>query len=296
VGAFVALAFWSDAARFGEALGRVGVGELAALLALSLANYATRAERWRVFLASAGHRLTRGAATANYVRGFAWTTTPGKVGEAARALELKRDHDVPYAVSIAALLADRLSDVLGLALLSILALAFVPHGGTVAICVAIAVALALWIAASDRRTAALVRVLVRVVPHRFAARFEALARESSRLARGGPLTIGLALSVVGWAAEAWALHIVVASMGATMPVETAMGIYAIALLGGALLLLPGGLGSTEALMLFLLVQAGMEPAAAGAATVVSRVTTLWFAVGLGWAALAWKGAARKLTG
>jgi hypothetical protein len=46
-------------------------------------------------------------------------------------------------------------------------------------------------------------------------------------------------------------------------------------------------------MLFLLVQAGMEPAAAGAATVVSRVTTLWFAVALGWAALAWRGATRQ---
>lgn len=294
MGVFVALAFCSDAAHFGEALARVSVGELAALLALSLANYATRALRWRVFLASAGHPLDWVAAGANYVRGFAWTTTPGKVGEAARAFELKRDHGVPYAVSIAALLADRLSDVLGLALLSILALAFIPHGGTVAACVAAGVAFTLWIAASDRRTAALVRVLVRVVPQRFAARFEALAREASRLARGGPLTAGLALSVVGWAAEAWALHLVVAAMGATMPVETAMGIYAIALLGGALLLLPGGLGSTEALMLFLLVQAGMEPAAAGAATVVSRVTTLWFAVGLGWAALAGRGVARRV--
>ena len=293
MGAFVALAFWSDAARFGEALRRIGVGDLALLLALSVANYATRAARWRVFLSSAGHPLGWAAAAANFVRGFAWTTTPGKVGEAARALELKRDHAVPYAVSIAALLADRLSDVLGLALLSILALAFIPHGGIVAACVAAGVALVLWIAASDRRTAALVRLLVRVVPKRFAARFEVLARESSRLARGGPLTIGLALSVVGWAAEAWALHLVVASMGAAMPLETAMGIYAIALLGGALFLLPGGLGSTEALMLFLLVQAGMEPAAAGAATVVSRVTTLWFAVALGWAALAWRGVTRQ---
>ena len=93
---------------------------------------------------------------------------------------------------------------------------------------------------------------------------------------------GLALSLVAWAAEGYALYLIVAAMGAATDPATAIGIYAIALLGGALFFLPGGLGSTEAFMFALLVGAGMDTAAAGAATVVSRVTTLWFAVLLGW--------------
>jgi uncharacterized membrane protein YbhN (UPF0104 family) len=284
--AFVAFAFWSDAARFGAALARVDAGLGAALLGLSAANYALRAVRWRLFLADAGHAVPWGAAAANYVRGFALTTTPGKAGEAIRSLELKRAFDVPWSVSIAALLADRFSDVLALALLCGLGLAMLPYGGVLAAVAAFAVALALWVASSDRRTAVLAHGVARILPRRLAGPFSALAVHAGRLARGRTLALGLALSLVAWSAEAWALHLIVEAMGAAIPVGTAMGIYAIALLGGALFLLPGGLGSTEALMVLLLVQAGMDPSGAGAATVVSRVTTLWFAVVLGWIALA----------
>jgi len=80
-------------------------------------------------------------------------------------------------------------------------------------------------------------------------------------------------------------------MGANAGVAGAIGIYSIALLGGALFFLPGGLGSTEAFMLLLLMQAGLDPVSASAATIISRVTTLWFAVLLGWIALPFAGAA-----
>jgi uncharacterized protein (TIRG00374 family) len=74
-------------------------------------------------------------------------------------------------------------------------------------------------------------------------------------------------------------------MGAHAGVAAGIGIYSIAILGGALFFLPGGLGSTEAFMFVLLMQMGLDPVAAGAATVISRVTTLWFAVILGWSAM-----------
>jgi uncharacterized protein (TIRG00374 family) len=45
--------------------------------------------------------------------------------------------------------------------------------------------------------------------------------------------------------------------------------------------MPGGLGGTEAVMVGLLVWKGMPGADAVAATVLIRLATLWFAVGLG---------------
>ena len=273
VGVYAAMAFWSDAGRFAEAIGRVGWALGAGVLALSLANYALRSIRWRFFLGRLGHPLPWRAAASNYVTGFALTTTPGKAGEAIRSVLLKRAFDVPFTDSLAAFFAERFSDVLALVLLSALALAMVPGGVWVAAAVIAMAAFARWVAASDRRVA--------VVARRF-GRFGALVGQAGRLTRGPPLMAGLALSLVAWAAEGYALHLIVAAMGATTDPATAIGIYSIALLGGALFFLPGGLGSTEALMFALLVGAGMDTAAAGAATVVSRVTTLWFAVALGW--------------
>ena len=60
-----------------------------------------------------------------------------------------------------------------------------------------------------------------------------------------------------------------------------MGIYAISVLAGAVSFIPGGLGSTEAVMGLLLVLVGAEPATAIAATIICRLATLWFAVVIG---------------
>lgn len=283
---YVAAALWSDAGKFAAAVGRIGPGVLAAVLALSAANYALRAGRWRAFLAALGHRVGWGRAAANYVGGFALTTTPGKAGEAIRSLGLKRRCGVPVVDSLAAFFAERFSDVMALALIAALALPALPHGDALAALAALAVGVALWVAASPGRTAALARALARVLPHHFATPFTSLAGQAGRLTRGAPLVLGTLLAIVSWSAEAWALHAIVAAMGAQVGVALAMGIYAAALLGGAVFFLPGGLGSTEAILFALLLRAGLDPVSAAAATVVSRVTTLWFAVVLGWIVLA----------
>ena len=50
-------------------------------------------------------------------------------------------------------------------------------------------------------------------------------------------------------------------------------------------MLPGGLGSAEAVMLGLLTAADIPLPTALAATAIIRVTTLWFAVGIGFVVL-----------
>ena len=57
------------------------------------------------------------------------------------------------------------------------------------------------------------------------------------------------------------------------------------MLVGAISVLPGGLGSTEATMVGLLASQGVPFEIAIVATGVVRVTTLWFAVALGLLAL-----------
>jgi uncharacterized protein (TIRG00374 family) len=66
---------------------------------------------------------------------------------------------------------------------------------------------------------------------------------------------------------------------------TAIGIYAIAVLAGAVSLLPGGLGSTETVMVALLAAQGFALTEAIVVTLVCRLVTLWLAIGFGWIAL-----------
>lgn len=285
IGLYAGYAFWSDAGRFAQAVRAVGWGETALVLALSLANYGLRCVRWKLFLAHLGHRLPARVLLLNYLSGFALTTTPGKAGEAIRSMQLRERCAVPVADSLAAFFAERFSDVLALVALSVLAVLALPRGAWMAGVGIALVAAALWVAASESRTAAVAGLGARVLPVRFGEPLARMAGQAGRLTRGTPLALGLALSLAAWAAEGYALYVIVEAMGTAIGAVPGIGAYSASLLGGALFFLPGGLGSTEAIMVLLLLRAGMDAPTAGAATVVSRVTTLWFAVALGW--LAW---------
>ena len=110
--------------------------------------------------------------------------------------------------------------------------------------------------------------------------------EAQRCHRPGMLLGGTVLSVVAWGAEALAFFWILNWMGAEVPIAFAVFVYAIAMLAGALSFMPGGLGGAEAVMTALLVWKGMPSADAIAATILIRLATLWFAVGIGAYALA----------
>ena len=103
-----------------------------------------------------------------------------------------------------------------------------------------------------------------------------------------PLVLGVLLSTVSWFFECAAFWAVVRGFpGASVDLQAATFIYASMTVAGALSFLPGGLGVTEAGMLAMLgrLAVGCTRSVAAAATFVTRLCTLWFAVLIGIAAL-----------
>lgn len=90
-----------------------------------------------------------------------------------------------------------------------------------------------------------------------------------------------ALSILGWLAEGYAFHLILGWMGHAVPFWMATAIFLFAALAGGLTGAPGGLGGTEAAMVALLLVEGVPLEAAVAATAIIRLTTLWFAIGIG---------------
>ena len=58
-------------------------------------------------------------------------------------------------------------------------------------------------------------------------------------------------------------------------------------------MIPGGIGTTEVATGLLLAAAGADPQIAVTAPLISRLSTLWFAVALGLVASAWLGGQRR---
>jgi len=283
---YLAFSLWGGWQEVGSALARVGMAGILLALLMSLTNYGLRFLRWQSYLAALGHTVPWRPSLRIYLAGFALTTTPGKAGEALRGLLLK-PWGVPYAQSFAAFFSERLSDLLAVVLLTLFGLTLYPEARPM-IVAGMALAAFGFALLSQRR---LVERLAGAIPEgsgRASGLFRhlfSILLEAQRCHRPGLLFGTALLSLTAWGAEALAFHWILQWMGVDFPLAFAVFVYAIAMLAGALSFLPGGLGGAEAAMVALLVWKGMPNADAIAATVLIRLATLWFAVGIGAACL-----------
>lgn len=260
---------------------------LAAAL-LSLLNYALRVVRWNLYLQRLGHRLPLGFVALSFMAGFAFTLSPGKLGEMVRA-RYYRPLGVPMPGLAAAFFVERLLDLVAVILLALLALAEL-QAYRQALWVAVALVCGLIAALAVAPWERWHRQHAESAPASDAARWRAVAGVLHTLAsarqflKPSLLLVTLVLSVIAWGAEAVGLKLVGDAIStAPLSFSAAASIYAIAIIVGALSFLPGGLGSTEAVMVALLYAHGYAMPEAMLLTLVCRLLTLWLAVAIGWA-------------
>lgn len=251
---------------------------------LSLLNYVLRVVRWDMYLRRLGHELPHRFVALTFMAGFAFTLSPGKLGEMVRA-RYYQPRGIPISAVTGAFFVERLLDLVVMILLAVVVLAEL-HAYRSFLWVAIAlvggllasVAFVPWAMVSRRLDQASAGRLV------LAARSAVNMFVSARsFLSPGMLVAGLLIGLVAWGAEAVGLKLVADVVSPVhLSVPAAMGIYAIAIIVGALSFLPGGLGSTEAVMAALLVAHGYPTPQAILLTLVCRLLTLWLAVVIGW--------------
>ncbi len=266
------------------ALGRLTWPEVLLLLLLSLTNYGLRGLRWHLFASRLGLPLSLGANLRHFLGGFAMSVTPGRVGELVRMRWIRRETGWPFDRTAPLALVDRASDLGAMALLLALALSFSATGIAGALPVA---GLALIVAWAATRPALLHgfaglghRALGKRLPRLF-ARVRRAARAMGHFTSPTILMLASGLGLIGWFAEGWAFYLLLGWMGAETGLWAAIAIFIFATLAGGLTGAPGGLGGAEAAMVALLLLDGVPVEIALPATLIIRVTTLWFAIGLG---------------
>jgi glycosyltransferase 2 family protein len=264
--------------------------DLVALAALlSLLNYAVRVVRWRSYLGRLGHRFSLRFTALTFVAGFAYTLSPGKVGEMARA-RYYLPLGVPLTDVAAAFFAERLMDLIAMLVLSALLVEATTRfqGPMVLAAVLIVTILAALTLIPWERAAARLKSSARLPRLARAVTVPILdALVSTRpLLKPVPLLLGFVLALLAWGFEGVGFGVLCSlDPGTAITMGAAAGIYAIAVLIGGLSLLPGGLGSTEAVMTALLVSRSMTLPQAILVTLSCRLVTLWLAVLLGWIAV-----------
>jgi glycosyltransferase 2 family protein len=285
-----ALSMIGDVRHLGERLTGFGWWAFAAAIGLALANYAMRFVRWQLYLARQDVRVPVASSVIVFAAGLSLSITPAKLGELLKSYLLKELHDIPAPRTAPIVVAERVTDLIALLVLAVIGVAAYGVDATLVVVAGALIAVGLLLLAWPRPTRALIDLVTR--PARL-ARLRTPLHEAFdhlvELCRPVPLVIATAIAVPAWACECVGFALICnAFPGVHVDLGLAMVIYAGTTIAGALSFLPGGLGVTEGAMTFALVggAAHLDRSTAVAATLLTRLATLWFAVVLGIAFLA----------
>ncbi|MBI2566232.1 MAG: flippase-like domain-containing protein [Candidatus Schekmanbacteria bacterium] len=251
------------------------------VLALVLANYALRFGRWCYYLTALEISVPFGENAAIFLSGLVMAASPGKLGEVLKSYLLRLRTQAPLTKSLPAVMAERVTDVSSLVLIFLASAGAAGFGGGAAVAFGGLVVAGLWLLTRQQW---IERMLRRAEQTRFgaqAARAVALYRGTAALLRPAPLLVGTALGAVGWSCECTALYVLCRALGGNLAWTPAACAFALSTLVGALSFLPGGLFAAEGSLAVVLLQMSQSPAVAAATTVGIRLSTLWFAVGVG---------------
>ncbi len=257
--------------------------QVAILLALSLVNYGFRGLRWHLFARRLGLPTTVPQDMRHFLGGFAMSVTPGRVGELVRMRWLRRETGWAFERTAPLVLVDRASDLAAMSLILALAVTLSAAGIAGAVPVILVTLVVAYIATRPQLLSGVASGLYRLSgawPRLF-GHIRIAARSLARFTNWPVMSAAAVLGIVGWIAEGYAFDLLLVWMGADIGFWAAVAIFVFATLAGGLTGLPGGVGGAEAAMIGLLMLEGIPPEVSVPATLIIRLTTLWFAIGIG---------------
>lgn len=287
---FAGFSVYADVSELGSRLAGFGWWAFAAALGLAGLNYCIRVFRWELYLRARGISVPLGTSALIFLSGFALAVTPGKLGELIKSYLLRESAGVPMARSAPIVVAERVTDLLALLILGVIGVALYGVATSMVAAAGAMIVGGLVVLSWPRLARGVIGVVCRPRPlARFAGPLLVFHGGLVELMRPWPLAWSTLLGVVAWLCECLGFALIISAFpGTDVPVGLATLIYAATTVAGALSFLPGGLLVTEATMTLFLVQSsrGVDEPTAVAATILTRLATLWFAVVIGLVALA----------
>jgi uncharacterized protein (TIRG00374 family) len=285
-GAFVV---WRDTRKIAHVLEGFQWWSFGAACSFAFCNYVLRYFKWEFYLARLDIRgVKKSDSFLTFLSGFVLTVTPGKVGEVFKSLVLYETYKVPMPKTAPIVIAERVTDVIGIVILIVIgSLGF--KGGLMWAGIGAALVVMLLVVIANRKLSlALIGVVERMpgklgkIGPKLHSSYDSLAT----MLKIQNLFLPTLLSLAAWFFECMSLFIILRGFGQSTSIPLCTFFYATSTLVGALVPVPGGLGVTEGTLMGQLTEMGhVNEAVATSAMILVRFATLWFAVLVGFVAL-----------
>lgn len=283
---FTALIFLGDYSKVIESLGTVKMEIIAAIMVLALANYVFRYFKWEYFLRVLKIRLPFRTSFLVFLSGLSMAITPGKVGEIIKSYYLKKIEGIEVSRTVMIVFSERLTDVLGLSVLSLLGLASFFEQAYFLVGLLIAIFAGIFVLTNERIFMKFCDLSCRIpFVKKYTNQLRSLYTSCRVLLSFKSLAVTTSISIVSWFFECFALYLLLNSLGVPLSLLSATFIFSFSSIFGSVLVLPGGLGAAEGSFVVLLLFVGVSLTMASLSTIVIRVFTLFFGVLIGVVAL-----------
>lgn len=289
--AFIALviaitlgALFSDYHKTIELISSISMKWLWLIIISVLFNYLLRFLKWQYFLKLLRLEVPLKLSLWVFFSAFTMVLSPAKLGELVKSMLLKSRLNIPLAETAPIVLAERVTDLLGMLLLCIIGFSQTSFGGNAILSVGLLILAGTWAITQDWFWNLIQKLINRFYSLRKLSNpAKTLQNSTKNLLSLKSLVLTVPLSTLSWAGEGVALYLIFRATGLDLPGLLGLSIFAHAFssIAGAVSFLPGGLLVAEGAMGALFIYAQIPNESAVTATFLIRVLTLWFAVVLG---------------
>jgi len=277
---YVLMSIYASSDDLTSAIGDFRLCFLPALLGLTTANHLLRFIKWDFLLRRVGVRLDIKINMFVYFSGLCMTVTPGKSGEIWKGWLIKEVNGDEISKTVPVVIVERVTDVLGLVLLSLLGLLY--YQQSIYFILAVSTVLAgFFVCIRSQKASQLIISILERRASKHAASIRTMHQSFEAAMDPKGLAAMTLLAALGWFLECLGMYLVIQGFGEFISIPLAAFIFSFSSLAGGLSMLPGGLGVAEAGISGFLKLFDFTSALAVGTAIIVRLGTLWYSVILG---------------
>jgi glycosyltransferase 2 family protein len=282
VGVYLGFSLYADFGKIIRAFLSFNWQYLPLIFLLVFSNYLFRYLKWSYYLSILDIKISQKESFAIFLSGLTMAITPGKMGEVLKSYLLKEINGTPISRSAPIVLAERFTDFISIALLSVFGVTTFKYGlKTLGISFGV-MGFILVMISWPPLSSTLIKWLSKwPLVSKGAAKLEIAYESMSSLMLPRALIWTVLISCLAWFCECLAFYLVFYGFNLSHSLNSSVFIYAFSTLIGALSMLPGGLGATEGSITGLLLVLKIPKHMAVASTFIIRICTLWFGILIG---------------
>jgi uncharacterized protein (TIRG00374 family) len=236
--------------------------------------------KWNFFLKSVDVHLNLKDNLFVFFSGLGMIITPAKVGEIWKGWLIKDINGESLSKTVPVVIIDRVTDLIGLIILSALGILYYKEGSYILIILIILFVLFFTAIKSKKISGKIISILENRAG-KYSKDVKTMHNTFEQLMNPKNMTLMSFLSAFAWFFECLALYFVIIGFGESISVLISTFVFSFASLAGAVSMIPGGLGVAEATFSGLLQYFGLTATISVGVAIIIRFGTLWYGAILG---------------